>query len=197
MDSKEYLQAAQDVVRGARMLLAPHSVQFLQKSAELLAECYSQGGKVLLAGNGGSLCDAMHFAEELTGQFRLPRKALPAIALADPSHLTCVGNDFGFEQVFSRGVDAFGKKGDVLIVLSTSGNSENIVRALDMAQQKEMYSIAFLGKTGGKAKGKADLEWIISGFAYSDRVQEVHMAGAHLLIEMLEAKLFASQNLSG
>ena len=146
---------------------------------------------MLIAGNGGSLCDAMHFAEELTGQFRTKRAALPAIALADPGHLSCVANDMGFDSVFARSVEAFGKSGDILITLTTSGNSSNLIAAVEMAKQKDVQTVAFLGKTGGQMKGLCDLEWIVSGFTYSDRVQEAHMAAIHIIIEMVEQHLFS------
>jgi D-sedoheptulose 7-phosphate isomerase len=179
-----------DAIAAVEFLKREESLDFISNASDLIAQCFEQGGKVLIAGNGGSLCDAMHFAEELTGRFREDRKALPAIALSDPGYLTCTGNDFGFEHVFSRGVEAFGNPGDVLIVLTTSGNSENLYRALLMAQKKGLKTIAFLGKTGGKMKGMADLEWIITGFSYSDRVQEAHMTASHIIIEFIEKKLF-------
>jgi D-sedoheptulose 7-phosphate isomerase len=147
---------------------------------------------LLIAGNGVSLCDAMNFAEELTGQFRKKRPALPAIALADPSHMSCVGNDFGFDAIFSRGVEAFGKKEDIFIGLSTSGNSSNIIQAFAEAKKIGMETIAFLGKEGGRLKGVADLELIITGFAHSDRIQEAHMTAIHIIIEQVESKLFDS-----
>jgi D-sedoheptulose 7-phosphate isomerase len=146
--------------------------------------------KILVAGNGGSLCDAMHFAEELTGLYRNKRPALPAIALSDPGHMSCVGNDLGYDQVFSRAVEALGKKGDVLVLLTTSGNSSNLIKAAQAAKEKGLSVIAFLGKTGGKMKGMGDLEWIVSGFSYSDRIQEVQMAAIHMIIEMVEEELF-------
>lgn len=187
------MQAVDDAIKAAQKLKHPEALRFIRKSAEMLFACYEAGNKVLIAGNGGSLCDAMHFAEELTGQFRFEREALPAIAIADPSHMSCVGNDMGFERVFSRGVEALGRPGDLLIVLTTSGNSQNLVKAVQVAQEKEMQTIGFLGKTGGKLKGVCDLEWIVTGFAFSDRVQEAHMAAAHIIIEALEAKLYEKQ----
>lgn len=171
------------------------SMQFIQACAKEIASCYRKGGKLLICGNGGSLCDAMHFAEEMTGQFRKKRKALPAIALSDPGHLTCVSNDMGFDQVFTRGVEAFGKKEDILIVLTTSGNSENIIHAVSAAKKQELKTISFLGKTGGKLKNLCDLEWIVEGFATSDRIQEAHMAAIHIIIELVEHELFYSKEI--
>lgn len=184
--------AVGDVVRAARILELPESIAFIESAASMIAECYRQGSKILIAGNGGSLCDAMHFAEELTGQFRQKRVALPAMALADPAHMSCVANDMGYDEVFARGIEAFGKEGDVFILLTTSGNSPNLLRAFSQAKKQGLSTIAFLGKTGGKLKGLADLGWLISGFAFSDRIQEAHMAAIHIIIEMVEEHLFAS-----
>ena len=161
----------------------------LQKLGKILAQRFQQGGKVLICGNGGSACDAIHFAEELTGKFRAERKALPAISLTDPGHLTCVGNDYGFEEVFSRGVEAYGQPGDTLIALSTSGNSPNVMRAVNIANKRDMLTACFLGRDGGKIKGKGKIEWIISGTT-SDRIQEVHMLMLHVLIEEIERNMF-------
>lgn len=176
---------------GVRAIASLHAhAQTIEACARAIATCFQAGGKLLIAGNGGSLCDASHFAEELTGYFRKKRRALPAIALAEPGHLTCVGNDAGFEYVFSRGVEAFGKKGDIFIALTTSGRSENLVRAVDLAQRMGLVTVAFLGKGGGHLKGRADFEILIEGFTYSDRIQEAHMTAIHILIETLESLLF-------
>ncbi|NGX50761.1 MAG: Phosphoheptose isomerase [Chlamydiae bacterium] len=172
-------------------LSSEEGLNFIESIALAIVDCYRNGGKLLIAGNGGSLCDAMHFAEELTGYFRKDRKALPAIALADPGHITCVGNDAGFEQIFSRGVEALGEKGDLFIALTTSGNSQNLIRAVDAAKEKELKTVAFLGKSGGPLKGRCDHEWIVSGFEFSDRIQEAHMAAIHIIIEMVEHELFS------
>lgn len=180
----------EEVVKAAEMLRQPEGVAFIEDAARMIVDCYRRKKKVLIAGNGGSLCDSMHFAEELVGQFRKARAALPAIALSDPGQLSCIGNDMGFEEVFARGVDAFGVEGDLLIVLTTSGNSMNILRAVEQARQRGLQTIGFLGKTGGKLKGTCDLEWIVSGFAFSDRVQEAHMAAIHVIIELVEQDLF-------
>jgi len=184
--------AVGDVVRAARILENPESIIFIESAAAKISDCYKRGGKILIVGNGGSLCDAMHFAEELTGQFRQKRPALPAIALADPAHMSCVANDMGYDEVFARGIEAFGKEGDLFIALTTSGNSPNLLKALSQAKAQGLGTIAFLGKTGGKLKGMADLEWLITGFAFSDRIQEAHMAAIHIIIEMVEEHLFAN-----
>lgn len=188
---KEILNnSVKEAVLAAKQLEKPEALQFIEKAAQLMAEVFRKGNKVLLAGNGGSLCDAAHFAEELTGQFRHKRPALPALALSEPGHLTCVGNDLGYEFIFSRGIEAFGRPGDLFIGLTTSGNSPNMVKAFEVAKKHRMHTIAFLGKGGGKLRGVADLEWVIDGFSYSDRIQEAHMAGIHIIIEALESLLF-------
>jgi len=184
------LQAVDDGVRAIEFLKKPESLVFIQNAAQLISECFKKGGKLLIAGNGGSLCDAMHFAEEMTGIFRHKRKALPAIALSDPGHLSCMANDIGYHDVFSRGVEALGREGDVFVALTTSGNSQNIVLAVEIAKAMGLKTISFLGKTGGKLKGVSDLEWIVQGFSYSDRIQEAHMTAIHIIIEMIEHELF-------
>lgn len=185
-------KSVDEAVRAAEMLREPEALAFIQSASESLKELYQNENKLLVAGNGGSLCDAMHFAEEMTGQFRWKRPALPAIALSDPAHMSCVGNDYGFEEIFSRGVEALGKEGDALVVLSTSGNSINLLHAVKKAKAKNMKTIAFLGKTGGFLKSQCDLEWIVSGFTFSDRIQEAHMAAIHIIIELVEQQLFFS-----
>jgi D-sedoheptulose 7-phosphate isomerase len=183
-------QHIDDAVRAVTQLKNPEHLQCMEQVAKLLAETFAKGGKVIIAGNGGSMCDAAHFAEELTGVFKQKRKALPAIVLSEVGHITCTANDIGYEYVFSRGVEAFGKPGDVFIGLTTSGNSENIAQAIRAAKQLGLVTIAFLGKTGGKIKGCADIEMIISGFHTSDRIQEAHMAAMHMIIDLIECLLF-------
>lgn len=186
------LRAVDDAVRAAESLRSPEALAFMEQVATTLADCFRSGHKLLTCGNGGSLCDAMHFAEELTGFYREKRPALPAIALSEPGHLTCVGNDIGYNHVFSRAIEAYGQPGDVLVVLTTSGNSANLIPAVQIAKERGLTTIAFLGKTGGKLKGAADLEWIVSGFQWSDRIQEAHMAAIHMIIEQVEQLLFAN-----
>lgn len=190
---KKILDAVETGIEAIQKLKSEEGLAFIEAAVKRIVSCYQEGGKLLLAGNGGSLCDAMHFAEEMTGYFRKERPALPAIAIADPGHLTCVGNDTGFDDVFARGVEALGQPGDIFIGLTTSGNSPNILKATQVAQDKQLGTIAFLGKTGGALKGVCDLEWIVEGFAYSDRIQEAHMTAIHIIIEMVEQELFFSK----
>lgn len=186
-------QSIADSLAAVNQLNSFSGVAFIENAAAAIAECFQNGGKVIIAGNGGSLCDANHFAEELTGIFRTLRPALPAIALSEPGHITCVGNDIGFEWIFSRGVEAYGQAGDIFVGLTTSGNSPNIIRAIEKAEDKKLTTILMLGKSGGKLKGRADYELIIEGFSTSDRIQEAHMAAIHIIIEMVEELLFSHQ----
>ena len=162
------------------------NIERTTKISEELAEAYRNGKK---AGNGGSNCDAMHFAEEFTGRFRKDRKALPSLSISDSSHITCVGNDYGFNFIFSKGVEAFGQEGDFFFGISTSGNSQNIIEAVKVAKEKGLKTVALLGKDGGKLKGECDYEFIIPGET-SDRIQEVHMMILHIIIEGVERILF-------
>ncbi len=184
------LHSVEECVRAIEFLRQPHSMEFMEKAARLAAQSIRNGGKLIIAGNGGSLCDAMHFAEELTGQFRGKRRALPAIALSDPGHMSCTANDMGYSDVFSRAVEALGKPEDLFIALTTSGNSPNILQAVAAAKAIGMKTVSFLGKGGGKLKGNSDLEWLVDGFRYSDRIQEAHMAAIHIIVELIEKELF-------
>ncbi|MGL5411704.1 D-sedoheptulose 7-phosphate isomerase [Cetobacterium sp.] len=160
-----------------------------EKVAKDLANIFQLGNKVLICGNGGSNCDALHFAEEFTGRFRKDRRALPAISLSDSSHITCVGNDYGFDYIFSRGVEAYGKEGDMFIGISTSGNSANVIKAVEIAEKMGLKTCVLLGKDGGKLKGMCDYEFIIPGNT-SDRIQEIHMMILHIIIEGVEKIMF-------
>ena len=187
---KQILKSVDDAVTAIAQLRSETSLAFMESTARTLAACFNAGGKVLIAGNGGSLCDGAHFAEELTGMFRKIRRALPAISLSEPGHITCGGNDMGFEWIFARGVEAYGNPGDVFVGLTTSGNSLNIIKAFEAAKKIGMKTVAFLGKDGGKLRGVADIELIIDGFTTSDRIQEAHMAAIHIIIEMIELEMF-------
>ena len=167
----------------------PQNLLNIESAARLIADSFRQQGKVLSCGNGGSHCDAMHFAEELTGRYRENRPGYAGIAISDPSHLSCVSNDFGYEFVFSRYVEAVGRQGDVLMGISTSGNSGNILRAIEAAKSKGIKTIALTGKDGGKMAGLADVEIRVPHFGYADRIQEVHIKIIHLLIQLIEKEM--------
>jgi D-sedoheptulose 7-phosphate isomerase len=169
--------------------MAGGGVASVESAGDMLVKAFKDGNKVISCGNGGSMCDAMHFAEELSGRFREDRKPLPAISISDPSHITCVGNDYGFEEIFSRYVDAIGCKGDVLLAISTSGNSANIINAVQAAKKKGMWVIGLTGKDGGKMANICDIEVRVSHSGYSDRIQEVHIKIIHSLIQFVEQKL--------
>lgn len=160
----------------------------IHRAGQTLSRCYNAGGKSIICGNGGSLCDAVHFAEELTGRFRNDRRALPALAISEPGHLTCTANDYGFDHVFSRGVEAFGSPGDVLVVISTSGNSPNCLKAAQAGTARNMRVIGLLGKQGGQLAPLCHEAIIVPGET-SDRIQELHMLILHTWVEMIEASL--------
>lgn len=164
----------------------PNNLSSIQSAAALMSEAIRSGHKIISCGNGGSHCDAMHFAEELSGRYRDDRRALPAIAVSDISHLTCVGNDYGFEFIFSRFVEGLGQAGDVLLGISTSGNSANVIRAVEAARAKGMKVVILSGKDGGKLAGQADVEIRVPHFGYADRIQEVHIKIIHILILLIE-----------
>ncbi len=167
----------------------PANIESIQRAAVLLADSFKAGGKVISCGNGGSHCDAMHFAEELTGRYRENRPGYPAIAISDVSHISCVGNDFGFDHIFSRYVEAVGQKGDVLFGISTSGNSANVIKAIEAARAKGMKVITLTGKNGGKMDGSADVEVRVPHFGFADRVQEIHIKVIHILILLIEKEM--------
>jgi D-sedoheptulose 7-phosphate isomerase len=148
------------------------------------------GKKLMACGNGGSMCDAMHFAEEWTGRFRRDRAALPAIAFSDPSQLTCIANDFGFDEVFARSVEAYGQPGDLLVALSTSGNSPNIRKAVVAAKARGVITVGLLGKGGGELRAQVDIPIVVPRAQTSDRIQEVHIKVLHIAIEAVERELF-------
>ncbi len=158
----------------------------IETAGKIMVECLKNGGKIMSCGNGGSMSDAMHFAEELSGRFRDEREGLAAVSISDPTHITCVGNDYGFDYIFSRYVQAVGKKGDVLLAISTSGNSPNIVKAAEEAREKGIMVVALTGKSGGKLKDLCDVELRIPHHSYSDRIQEIHIKIIHTLIQFIE-----------
>lgn len=190
MKSAETLRAAFQDARSAldAMLADPAMLDAAGRVADAVAAAIAADRKVLVCGNGGSLCDAAHFAEELTGRFRNDRRPLPAIACTEPGHITCTANDYGFEHVFSRWVTALGRRGDVLIVLSTSGNSPNGIHAAQAARAAGMTVCGLLGRGGGKLAGECDVALVAPGQT-SDRIQELHMLVLHAVVEVVEKRV--------
>ena len=181
---KGHLKEAANVLEN--FLNNPQNLQRIHKAASIMAISLKNGGKIISCGNGGSHCDAMHFAEELTGRYREDRRSLPAIAISDPSYMSCTANDYGYEYVFSRFIEGLGKQGDVLLAISTSGNSANIIRAAEAAKAKGMQVVALTGKGGGKLAYLADAEVRVSHNAYADRIQEIHIKVIHIFIYLIE-----------
>ena len=165
------------------------NITAIHDALKIMVEALKSGNKIISCGNGGSMCDAMHFAEELSGRFRDDRKGLAAVSISDPSHISCVANDYGYEHVFSRYIEALGTKGDVLLGISTSGNSENVLRAVDAAKENGMKTIGLTGKNGGKMALKVNAEIRAPHSPYADRVQEIHIKVIHALIDGIEKEL--------
>ncbi len=165
------------------------NIRNIRSAADIMVESLKNAGKIISFGNGGSMCDAMHFAEELTGRFRNDRPAIAAIAISDPAHITCTANDYGIEAIFSRFIEAHGKPGDVALAISTSGNSVNVIKACDAARKKGLRIISLTGKSGGKLAGLADVEIRVPYDGYSDRIQEIHIKVIHIWIEYIEKKI--------
>jgi D-sedoheptulose 7-phosphate isomerase len=182
------LQESQQVL--ADFLGNPAKIEAIEKAADVLVDALKKGNKILSCGNGGSHCDAMHFAEELSGRYRENRPALAAMAISDPSHISCVSNDFGYNYIFSRFIEGLGNKGDVLVGISTSGNSANIIEAVKAAQLKGIEVILLTGKDGGELAGYGCHEIRVDHFGYADRIQEIHIKVIHILIQLIESKLF-------
>jgi len=168
------------------------AIAAIERAGELLAEALRNGNCAYSCGNGGSMCDAMHFAEELSGRFRDDRPALAAASISDPGHLSCVANDYGFDYVFSRYIEAHGRAGDVLLGISTSGNSANVVRAVEKARDLGLKTIALTGRADSKLPGLADVAIVTPGRKYADRVQELHIKVIHILIDSVEQRLFGA-----
>ena len=187
MSIKQHFTEAQSVL--SAFLAEDKNFKNIESAGKLLVESFRNEGKVLSCGNGGSLCDAMHFAEELTGRYRENRPAIGAIAIADASHMACVGNDYGYDFVFSRYVEGVGRKGDVLLGISTSGNSQNVINAVAAAKEKGMKVICLTGKDGGKMAGLCDVEIRAPKSDFADRAQEIHIKVIHSLIDYVERNL--------
>ena len=185
---KSQFEQASEVL--SKFMASEENFLKIAAAGDLLVAAFNNGGKVISCGNGGSMCDAMHFAEELSGRFRNDRRALPAVSISDASHLTCVANDYGFDKVFSRYVEAMGCKGDVLLAISTSGNSANVLAAIDVALAKGMHVIGLTGKDGGKMADRSTVEIRAPHAPYADRAQEIHIKVIHPLIGYVEQQLF-------
>ena len=181
---KQELQEAAKVLEN--FLDNEQNIEAIEKAAQAFVDTINNDGKIFSCGNGGSHCDDMHFAEELTGRYRENRRALPAIAISDPSHISCVSNDFGYESIFSRYIEGLGREGDAVLAISTSGNSKNILRAATVAKQRKMKVIALTGKNGGELAELADVEIRVPYMGYADRVQEIHIKVIHILIQLIE-----------
>jgi D-sedoheptulose 7-phosphate isomerase len=181
---RNHFTEAQNVLE--KFLSEEKNFKLIGQAGSLLAAAFRNGNKVISCGNGGSMCDAMHFAEELSGRYRGDRKPFPAISISDASHISCVGNDYGFEYVFSRFVDALGNKGDVLLAISTSGNSKNVLNAIASAKKNGMKIIGLTGKDGGAMAGICDVEIRAPHSTYADRAQEIHIKVIHSLIDYVE-----------
>lgn len=181
---RQELNEAQQVLNN--FVANENNIRTVEQAAQLMAEALKNGNKIISCGNGGSHCDAMHFAEELSGRYRDERRSLAAIAVSDVSHISCVGNDYGFDYIFSRFVEGLGNQGDVLLGISTSGNSANIINAVKAARDKGMKVVILSGKNGGKLAGVADVEIRVPHFGYADRIQEIHIKVIHILILLIE-----------
>src|SRR5690554_1862392 len=186
MDSKlkAHFTEAQEVLNN--FIRNDQNLNNIEAAAKLMVEAIRNGGKIISCGNGGSMCDAMHFAEELTGRYRNDRPSMPAISISDPSHISCVGNDYGYEFIFSRFIEGIGSGGDVLLAISTSGNSKNVLRAVEAALAKGMKVVALTGKDGGKLAGMASVEVRVAHNGYADRIQEIHIKVIHSFIDYIE-----------
>ena len=180
---KKELIEAQSVLE---KFITDDNIKKIESAAKEFKNSIKEGNKIFSCGNGGSMCDAMHFAEELTGKFRNDRNSLPAIAISDPSHITCVGNDYGFDYIFSRYIEGVGKEGDALLAISTSGNSKNIINAAKKAKEKGIKVISLTGKGDGELSKLSDIEIRVPHLGYSDRIQEIHIKIIHIIILLIE-----------
>ncbi len=172
-----------------KFLAQPANLVAVEQAAAFMSYCLKQGAKIISCGNGGSMCDAMHFAEELSGKYRDDREPIAAISISDPSHLTCVANDHGFDQVFARYIKALGREGDVLLAISTSGNSPNILRAAEAARERNMHVIGLTGRDGGELADLCTVEVRVPHDGFADRIQEVHIKVIHAFIDHIERDL--------
>ena len=184
---KRELEEASVVLR--EFINEEQNIRNIENAVALICASFKAKGKVFSCGNGGSHCDAMHFAEELTGRFREDRPPYPAICISDSSHITCVSNDYGYEYIFSRYIEGLGKCGDVLLGITTSGNSKNIIKAIEVAKEKNIKVVLLSGNKGGDASGMADIEIRVPYFGYADRIQEIHIKIIHIIIQLIENQM--------
>ncbi|MFM8597084.1 MAG: D-sedoheptulose 7-phosphate isomerase [Flavobacteriales bacterium] len=189
MDQQLIAQQFEDAQQALVVFSTPENFAKIAQAVEKMSTAITNGHKIISCGNGGSMCDAMHFAEELSGRFRENRKSLAAISISDPSHLSCVANDYGYDYVFSRFIEGLGKKGDILLGISTSGNSKNIIQAVEAAKEQGIFTIVLTGKDGGKLAELADLEIRAPFSQFADRAQEIHIKIIHSLILGIEQSL--------
>jgi D-sedoheptulose 7-phosphate isomerase len=180
----------------ARLSADAQAIKAIAGAGHALAQSFAAGGRAFSCGNGGSMADAIHFAEELSGRFRRDRRGYAAAAISDPGHLTCVANDFGYEAVFARYVESHGRRGDCLVAISTSGQSPNVLRAAEAARTLGMTVIALTGRPGSALGKLADFDLCTPGGEFADRVQELHIKVIHILIELIEREL-APENYTG
>lgn len=181
------LNLAQDTLN--TFVANPQNIELIQAAVSTFVDSFQNKGRVFSCGNGGSMCDSLHFAEELTGRYRKDRAPLPATGISEAGHITCIANDFGFEHIFSRFIEAWGQQGDVLLAISTSGNSANVIKAVEVAKSKGMKVVGLLGKDGGKLKSMVDVPLIID-CPITDRIQEIHIKCIHIFIEGIERAIF-------
>ncbi|QCI18798.1 D-sedoheptulose 7-phosphate isomerase [Buchnera aphidicola] len=187
------LSSALDVLKN--FLKNTNQIKNIEKSAILIAKAFKNNNKVISCGNGGSHCDAIHFAEELTGLYREKRSGYPAIPISDTAHISAIGNDFGYEFIFSRYIESIGNFNDILLAISTSGNSKNIINAIKKAREKKMKVIVLTGNDGGKIKKLSDIEICVPYYGYSDRIQEMHIKIIHILILIIEKEMKNNESL--
>lgn len=174
----------------ASVLASPHALSSIAAAGDLLVETLKKSGRVFSCGNGGSMCDAMHFAEELSGRYRLDRPGLAAVSISDPSHISCVGNDYGYEFIFSRYLEAHARPGDCLLAISTSGKSKNVLLATETAKKMGVKVIGLMGKPDCPLASQVDVKIAMPAGHYADRVQELHIKAIHIMIELVERSLF-------
>ena len=188
--NKQYIKNSLTEAQNAlnKFVADEQNLALVEKAVAAMVASIKNDGRILACGNGGSMCDSMHFVEELTGRYRKDRDPIAAMSMGDPSHITCVANDYGYEYIFSRHVQAWGRKGDTLLAISTSGNSQNVILAVEEAKKKDMKVVGLLGKSGGKLKDMVDVP-IIVDCPITDRIQEVHIKLIHIFIEGIERQI--------